>query len=574
MKILLACSGLVAAARAVAVRGVNLGGWLVLERYIRPSIMEVGFGPDVFPDDVEGQGYPVDQWTYATLSNSLGGKNATRERLTPHWDTWVTEDDIVTLRRAGITHVRVPIGHWILGDIADDEPYVDGEWWYLARAARWCQAHGMQIWLDLHTAPGSQNGFDNSGHLMPVVQDPITHRVISGTPPQWSLHPENVARTKRILQAIIDEVAADDALRATVTGFGPLNEPFAFTKPSVLKEYYDAALAIIRGGLGDEVTVYIGDMFNSTVFNNYWREPADGAYVDAENVLLDSHIYHCFFPAWRRYTGWMHIHSVCSERDEGRPRPPGTQIHDIDNIAQCCNAPPGDPGGAPNLGRLVGEWTLAFDQAPSPELEGYTAEHPHRNAGRHMSDAKRTFLRDFAEAQMVTCVSSLSLVARRASRRARRLPLSPSLSRGRVSESRASPSRHSSSSSSSGTSARRRSRASRAGSSGTSRWSSTRTSSGRTCTACAAAGSRRSTPRSPPRSSSARASRSATARRTTRRSSTSIRTGRAPTRTPRPCRTAATPRPPRPRGRPRPRARAARPSPSRSSRAARSSSPR
>ena len=67
-------------------RGVNLGGWLVLERYIRPSIMEVGFGPDVFPDDVEGQGYPVDQWTYATLSNSLGGKNATRDRLTPHWD--------------------------------------------------------------------------------------------------------------------------------------------------------------------------------------------------------------------------------------------------------------------------------------------------------------------------------------------------------------------------------------------------------------------------------------------------------------------------------------------------------
>ena len=74
MKILVACSSVMAVAHAVAVRGVNLGGWLVLERYIRPSIMEVGFGPDVFPDDVEGQGYPVDQWTYATLSNSLGGK--------------------------------------------------------------------------------------------------------------------------------------------------------------------------------------------------------------------------------------------------------------------------------------------------------------------------------------------------------------------------------------------------------------------------------------------------------------------------------------------------------------------
>ena len=32
-----------AAASAVAVRGVNLGGWLVLERYIKPSIMVDGF---------------------------------------------------------------------------------------------------------------------------------------------------------------------------------------------------------------------------------------------------------------------------------------------------------------------------------------------------------------------------------------------------------------------------------------------------------------------------------------------------------------------------------------------------
>ena len=79
-------------------------------------------------------------------------------------------------------------------------------------------------------------------------------------------------------------VAADPHLNATVTGFGPLNEPFAYTTPSVLKGYYDDALAIVRDVLGERVTVYIGDMFNSTVFSSYWRAPEDGLEV---GIALD-----------------------------------------------------------------------------------------------------------------------------------------------------------------------------------------------------------------------------------------------------------------------------------------------
>merc|ERR1711988_372818 len=30
-------------------------------------------------------------------------------------------------------------------------------------ANEWCKPRGLQILLDMHTAPGSQNGFDNSG---------------------------------------------------------------------------------------------------------------------------------------------------------------------------------------------------------------------------------------------------------------------------------------------------------------------------------------------------------------------------------------------------------------------------
>lgn len=78
-------------------------------------------------------------------------------------------------------------------------------------------------------------------------------------------------------------------------------------------------------------------------------------------------------------------------------------LHDLDNIAQCCATPRGGHGeGRPNLGRLVGEWTLAFDQAPSLGLEMYTwYDNPAANPGLHMPPARRAFLRDFAEAQMV-----------------------------------------------------------------------------------------------------------------------------------------------------------------------------
>jgi hypothetical protein len=47
----------------------------------------------------------------------------------------VTEENVGTLATSGITHLRVPVGFWILGDIQGDEPYVAGEWPYLVKRA-------------------------------------------------------------------------------------------------------------------------------------------------------------------------------------------------------------------------------------------------------------------------------------------------------------------------------------------------------------------------------------------------------------------------------------------------------
>ena len=98
--------------------------------------------PEDNPDCFWGE-VPVDQWTYCEKVRALGtaealkmgeseesaaeaGDAALLERLRRHWDTWVTQEDLQTLAAAGVTHLRVPFGFWILGDvdIADGEPCV------------------------------------------------------------------------------------------------------------------------------------------------------------------------------------------------------------------------------------------------------------------------------------------------------------------------------------------------------------------------------------------------------------------------------------------------------------------
>ena len=161
----------------------------------------------------------------------------------------MTESTISDLADAGITHVRIPIGHWITCDIADDEPYVCGEWTYLKRVAEWCQKYDVLVWLDLHTAPGSQNGFDNSGRTGDAL---------------WDKSMANVNRTLRVVDEIASKVAEDDALSSVTTGFGLLNEPDAGIDYWRMLNYYEDAYATIRRVLGKDVAVYVGDMFSQT----------------------------------------------------------------------------------------------------------------------------------------------------------------------------------------------------------------------------------------------------------------------------------------------------------------------
>ncbi len=115
------------------VRGVNLGGWFVLEPWITPSLFS------------EGREGVIDEWT---LSQALGYDEA-RSRLENHWRTFITRDDFFEIAGAGLNHVRIPIGYWAITPL-DGEPYVQGQISYMDQAIGWARDAGLKIMIDLH----------------------------------------------------------------------------------------------------------------------------------------------------------------------------------------------------------------------------------------------------------------------------------------------------------------------------------------------------------------------------------------------------------------------------------------
>ena len=286
------------------VRGVNIGGWLVMERFITPysfAITTCHLQGDFcfYPGQIDApplqaldyqtcdlyhckpvqfisatgeMDYPVDMYT---LLDAFHDKIIAKRWMEYHWNYFVTKKDIQTLSEAGVTHVRVPVPHWIRGDIRPGEPWVDGGWLYFVRLVSWCRQYNIQVWPDIHTAPGSQNGFDNSGQLLsnPTCQN-------------WGNNQENIDRTLKAVKDI-SEAIVNDGLSDVVTGFGTLNEPFVDCKDSVIRDYNEKALVILRQVMGPKVNIYVGDIFNSTRFaDGWWTDPK------YENTFLDSHYYH------------------------------------------------------------------------------------------------------------------------------------------------------------------------------------------------------------------------------------------------------------------------------------------
>jgi len=230
------------------VRGVNLGGWLVLEPWITPSIFEAT------PDDV------VDEWTFGKVL----GYGEAQSRLEKHWSSWITEGDFEEMKGYGINFVRIPIGYWSVTPL-DGDSYVQGAYPYLGQALEWANNHGIKVMIDLHGAPGSQNGFDNSGRRGGIG---------------WT-QGDTVTQTHAALNKIRDDHASHPAVAAIEL----VNEPMG---PSL---DMDTVRQFYMDGWGDlkdsHVAITFHDAFEGVTSWNNW---GSGMW----SLLLDTHHYEVF----------------------------------------------------------------------------------------------------------------------------------------------------------------------------------------------------------------------------------------------------------------------------------------
>ncbi|KAJ3520446.1 hypothetical protein NMY22_g12754 [Coprinellus aureogranulatus] len=195
--------------------GVNLGGLFVLEPFITPALYQRYDGA-------------LDEWTLSTMmaaDTANGGLN----QLEEHYNTFIasealssrstftdfgaqTEKDIAEIAGAGLNWVRLPIPFWAIETWAGEPFLAKTSWKYIVRLLGWCRKYGLRVNLDLHTIPGSQNGYNHSGRAGEI-------NFMQGI--------MGLANAQRALNYIrtITEFISQPEWRNVVPFFGILNEP-------------------------------------------------------------------------------------------------------------------------------------------------------------------------------------------------------------------------------------------------------------------------------------------------------------------------------------------------------------
>ncbi|TMW66885.1 hypothetical protein Poli38472_012001 [Pythium oligandrum] len=228
-------------------RGVNLGGWLVTEKWMNA-------GSDIWndvPAQYSGGG------EYVTMKHGSNVDDR-RKRFTKHHDTFIMENDIREIAEAGLNTVRVPVGYWITGadpsDISNKgewKAYPQGTLAYVDRLIReWGVKHNVAVMISIHAAKGSQNGQDHSAPAEPGKA-------------YWSKYQENVDNTLYVAKFLADRYKDD----AAFLGLCLLNEPNADTSESVVNQYYQDAYKAIRDTGNDCILSIMPMLYKQTAEN-------------------------------------------------------------------------------------------------------------------------------------------------------------------------------------------------------------------------------------------------------------------------------------------------------------------
>jgi glucan 1,3-beta-glucosidase len=252
------------------IKGVNLGNWLVLEKWMQPSFFQ-------------GTGEEDEVWLNRTMS--VTDPEGLREKMEVHRSSYVGLEDFRLIASHGIGLVRIPVPYFIFGDCPPFLGCIE----YLDKAFDWAEETGLQVLIDLHTVPDSQNAYDNGG--------------ITGVC-KWCQQPEKV----EFALTVLERLACRYRNRKGLYGIEVVNEPISlavyYTSPctgkakdkkeakgssyvpmSFLKPFYKEAYERLRAILPEEKAIVFHDGFRLGSWKNFFHKEG------MKNVILDTHIY-------------------------------------------------------------------------------------------------------------------------------------------------------------------------------------------------------------------------------------------------------------------------------------------
>lgn len=193
----------------VRLRGVNLGGWLMMEGYML-------FGRN------------IPERAFRESFEKALGRDALDGFTRSFRDTFIREEDIKIIKSWGANCIRIPFNYRLIE--FEDRPFSLNEEGlsYLNRAVGWCEKHGLYCILDMHAAPGCQNGgwhSDSYGNTELFSND------------------FNIDRYLRLWHFLAEQYKDSSA----VAGYDVLNEPvISFYNEQALKNLYTKVIKEIR----------------------------------------------------------------------------------------------------------------------------------------------------------------------------------------------------------------------------------------------------------------------------------------------------------------------------------------
>ncbi|KAN0059734.1 hypothetical protein ACQY0O_008306 [Thecaphora frezii] len=274
------------------VRGVNIGNWLLFEGWMSSKLMRALNNHAI---NAPSANPIVDEWTAGLYSDY----NWAAYVLQKHFDEWMTEADWKAIAAAGLNHVRIPVPYFMFAEAkGPNVPYLTlNRFAKLKEGVQLAKKYGLKVWIDLHSVPGSQNGYDNSGHAGSI---------------NWANNPSYYTQTQYAFNRLVTEFTQGD-YRGTVTAIEAVNEPHGAQNAKVqelLNTYYPWARNKVAkpDGWTDYSTMLLAahDAFQGLQYwQNFWTGRA------RHRVLLDTHPYFVYSDAQKAKKDKARLQEVC-----------------------------------------------------------------------------------------------------------------------------------------------------------------------------------------------------------------------------------------------------------------------